>query len=138
MKNENQHTNTCSSKDSAANESCCPNTEPKQNVTLQPKWHSHKTEDGYTLEVALPGVSKDLLNVTAVEEGLQIEAIRNSSIPKSWNLIAGGRLADAYALKLRLPKDVNISKLEAKLEDGLLNLKLPLRDEAKSRRIEIN
>lgn len=110
----------------------------KSTITVEPKWHSYKTDTGYQLEVALPGVAKDKVQVTAIKEGLQIEAEREIETPDSWTIVAGGRLADAFLLKLRLPSDVDVSKLTAKHENGLLSTSLPLKEEAQTRTIEVN
>lgn len=87
------------------------------------------TEDEYKLQIVLPGFHKEEIEINIDNGILKVKAqtSREDFYKKS------------IVRKYTVPKDVNMEKVGAKLENGILSLSLPITKEEKSRRsIEIN
>ena len=106
-------------------------------VTLTPAVDVFENSQGITLWADLPGVTKDKLDVKVHDGNLYIEA--ESVVPTP----AGLRLQHAeirephFARAFSVSPDFDTSKIDANLQDGVLKLTIPRRDEARPRRIEI-
>jgi HSP20 family protein len=101
----------------------------------QPQWQSRKTEEGAVVEIALPGVSKDALELTTGSGFLKLSARRKTATTS--RLIQGPGSPDLYELGLRLAANLDGGNANAKFEDGVLTVTLPLAESAKPRRIEV-
>ena len=106
-------------------------------TTITPAVDIYEDSQGVTLWADLPGVTKDKLDVKVHDGSLSLEA--EAVVPTRENL----RLQHAevrephFARTFTLSADFDTSKIEASLQDGVLKLTIPRRDEARPRRIEI-
>lgn len=92
--------------------------------------------DAYQLIVEMPGVSKDLLSVHLEADALLLRGTRKTIDGE--RLLKNGRRADLpFEARFTLGGDVDRGKIRARLEDGLVYLKLPRREEDKPRKIEV-
>jgi HSP20 family protein len=107
-------------------------------IIQRPPLSTHEDENGVHLQVALPGVRKEDLRLSIHESNLQIQAPRSNNIPEGWKTHRDGGGAIRYELNARLTNRLDGSKAEATLEDGILKLHLPLREEAKPREIQVS
>ena len=82
----------------------------------------NEEENSYLLTVELPGFKQNHLDVTIEDNMLVINAKKDTQ---------------SYSRSVTVPRGVDVSKIEAKLEDGLLNIMLPKMPEAKPRKIAI-
>lgn len=99
-------------------------------------WNATRREDGADVEVSLPGVRKEDLELEVRGSRLVLEAKRFQ--PESGGrLIHGTAAPGTYRLELRLGGSLDGGALEAKLESGLLRLSIPLVETAKPKRIQI-
>jgi HSP20 family protein len=94
-------------------------------------------EQGFTVQMVLPGLEANQINV-AVENGmLQITGERkpDTSEDKTWYArdIAAGK----FSCSFRLPDYVDQGKSAASYKQGLLTVTFPKREQAKPRRIKI-
>jgi HSP20 family protein len=109
----------------------------ERRMTLTPAVDVFEDSQGITLWADLPGVTKDKLEVKVHDGNLYIEA--EAVVPTS----AGLRLQHAeireprFARAFSLSPDFDTSKIDANLQDGVLKLTIPRRDEARPRRIEV-
>lgn len=106
-------------------------------TTAQPVWHARKTDDGVEVEVTLPGVRKDDLELQVEGRELRLNARRHQPSGDR-RLLVGRPAPDNYALKLRLGESLEGDRLSAALKDGLLTIKVPLAVEALPKTITIN
>ena len=107
-------------------------------VTQRPRFRTVENENGAIVEVALPGVRKDDLKLTLLEDSLRIEASRNDHVPEGWKALRGETDSTRYELAIRLTRRFDGSKATAALDGGVLTVTVPLREEAKPRQIEVN
>ncbi|MGF6734816.1 HSP20 family protein [Paraburkholderia youngii] len=96
-------------------------------------------EDGLavTLWADLPGVTKDKLDIRVHDGNLSIEAEAVVPTPANLRLQHAEVREPRFARTFTLSPDFDTSKIEASLQDGVLKLTIPRREEARPRRIEV-
>jgi HSP20 family protein len=97
----------------------------------------YENESGITLLADLPGVSRDRLGVRVDGETLVIEASASTAQPEGMELIYGEAQYPSYRRQFTLSRELDSSRIEAALKDGVLKLQIPKREEARPRRIEV-
>jgi HSP20 family protein len=99
-------------------------TMPSVNIT--------ENADAYVVQVAAPGLSKELFNLQVNNRTLTIsaktESHENQETPK-YNLKEFSY--HSFSRSFRLPESVNTDGIEAKYQDGILWVNLPKKEEAK-------
>jgi HSP20 family protein len=96
-------------------------------VNFQPSCDISETDDHYLVSFDMPGVKKDDLVIEVKNNQLIISGERRRHEK------AHGKFERTF----NLPTTVNVEKIEAQYEDGVLNIALPKADAAKARTIEI-
>ncbi len=96
----------------------------------------YETENEYVIKADLPGLYKDDLDITVHDNKLEI-----SGKPRGDEIIQERKYAEFetsdYYRSFNVGNDINNSAISAALNDGVLTLKLPKRDEIKPRKIQI-
>jgi Molecular chaperone (small heat shock protein) len=96
-----------------------------------------ENESGITLLADLPGVARDRLGVRVDGENLLIEAVASVPQPQDMQLVYGEAQYPSYRRQFTLSRELDASRIEASLKDGVLKLAIPKLEEAKPRRIEV-
>lgn len=94
-------------------------------------------ESGITLLADLPGVAREHLGVRVDGDSLFIEATAAASGPLDMELIWGEAQIPSYRRQFTLSRELDASRIEAGLKDGVLRLTIPKLEEARPRRIEV-
>ncbi|MCM2253473.1 MAG: Hsp20/alpha crystallin family protein [Ramlibacter sp.] len=94
-------------------------------------------ESGITLLADLPGVSRDRLGVRVDGESLILEATASTAQPENMQLVYGEAHYPSYRRQFTLSRELDTSRIEATLKDGVLRLGIPKMEEAKPRRIDV-
>lgn len=92
---------------------------------------------GITLLADLPGVTREGLTVRVDGDSLQIEGTVAAAGPQNLELVHGEAQVPAYRRRFTLSRELDTSRIEAQLKDGVLRLAIPKAEEAKPRRIEV-
>jgi HSP20 family protein len=111
--------------------------QPTHRITLTPAVDIYEDSQGVTLWADLPGVTKDKLDVKVHDSSLSIEAEAVVTTPANLRLQHAEVREPHFARTFTLSPDFDTSKIEASLQDGVLKLTIPRRDEARPRRIEV-
>ena len=116
-----------------------PDTErtPENLAALLPPVDIYEDETGFTLTADLPGVSKERLGVKVNGDNLLIEGEVSVPAPQGMELLYAEVLASSYRRSFTLSRELDASKIEANLKDGVLKLRIPKAEEARPRKIEI-
>ncbi|GJH12781.1 Hsp20/alpha crystallin family protein [Caballeronia sp. EK] len=109
----------------------------QRRITLTPPVDIFENSQGVTLWADLPGVTKDRLDVKVHDGSLYIEAEAMVPMPAGLRLQHAEIRRPHFARAFSLGVDLDASKIDANLKDGVLKLTIPRRDEARPRRIEI-
>jgi HSP20 family protein len=106
--------------------------------TWKPPVDVYETDDAIVLQVELPGVSKDAVNVELHEHTLRLsgERTREPALKGGQYQREEGRYA-AFQRAFRLPTIVDQGKVQARYKNGVLALRLPKRDAARPQGIPI-
>ena len=99
---------------------CSPST---QNRVRSANWHVITTDSGWNIEVELPGLTKEDLNIEIDSDMLKIEELDEEN--------------KFSALKFKIPKDSIKDNISAKMENGILNVSIP-KEEINSDKRSIN
>jgi len=96
-------------------------------------------EDGDTFEIRaeVPGIAKDDLNISIQGNYLEISGSRSVDTPEGYKVHRSERVESTFSRSFILPDDVDAEKVEAKLKDGVLYLKLAKSEAAKPKQITI-
>jgi HSP20 family molecular chaperone IbpA len=111
--------------------------QPVRRMTLTPAVDVFEDSQGITLWADLPGVTKDKLEVKVHDGNLYIEAEAVVPTPAGLRLQHAEIREPRFARAFSLSPDFDTSKIDANLQDGVLKLTIPRRDEARPRRIEV-
>ena len=94
-------------------------------------------DSGITLLADLPGVSRDRPGVRVDGETLLIEATAATVGPQDMQLIYGEAQVPSYRRQFTLSRELDATRIDAQLKEGVLRLVIPKSEQAKPRRIEI-
>ena len=93
--------------------------------------------DGYTLEVEMPGVNKDGLDISI--ENNELTIIGRRSLPKiEGTLIHHESRPENFRRTFELDPSIDADKISAKIEQGLVTLTLPKAEYVKPRKITVS
>src|SRR5215468_4191070 len=96
-----------------------------------------EADNGYTLEVEMPGVIKDGLDVSVENNELTIVGRRSLPIVEG-TLIHHESRPENFRRTLELDPSIDANKISAKVEQGLVTLTLPKAEHVKPRKITIS
>lgn len=103
-----------------------------RSLKVMPRTNIMEKEDSYSVEMLVPGFSKDdfnlnvendLLIVSAQKEENKEEKSANKIIFREYNV-------QSFERSFTLSNDVDSNKIEASYENGILNLMIPKKKEA--------
>ncbi|MGH9488795.1 MAG: Hsp20/alpha crystallin family protein [Terriglobales bacterium] len=95
-----------------------------------------ETEQAYLLDLDLPGVKREELDIQVDQETVTIKGERKlTAEPEAYHRVE--RPYGSFSRMFLLPEFVNPAGIEAKLNDGVLHLVLPRREEAKAKQIQV-
>lgn len=91
-----------------------------------------ETDESFKIELAVPGYKKDAFKVEVHERNLTISAEEKSeNEEKTENYIRKEYNFGSFSRSFRLPHTVDSDKIEAVYNDGVLNIVIPKKEEAK-------
>lgn len=104
----------------------------------EPQTNIVEKDDNYLVSVELPGVSKDDVKITMVDNALTIKGEKNQ-IDKvdEKNYYRIERNFGAFQRTFRLKEQVDINKIHATFKDGILTIDLVKKEEVKPKEITI-
>ncbi len=93
---------------------------------------------GITLLADMPGVSKDNLELKVEGEALLIEGGMQQRTPEGLEAIYAEVRVPRFRRSFTLSRELDTTRIEANLKDGVLNLRIPKQAHAQPRRITVN
>jgi HSP20 family molecular chaperone IbpA len=96
-----------------------------------------ENEASITLLADLPGATRDQLHVRVDGDNLVLEATATTTGPENMELVYGEAQCPAYRRQFTLSRELDASRIEAQLRDGVLRLTIPKAEEARPRRIQV-
>lgn len=100
---------------------------------------AYRRQDSFLLQLDLPGVSPDSIDLTVEENVLTISAERPAP-PKGEDVesVIAERTFGTFSRQVVLGKTLDAERIEANYENGVLTVAIPVAEQAKPRRIEVS
>lgn len=90
------------------------------------------------LRFDVPGVSPEKIDITVEHGVLTVSATREETKTEGEEQFVRERYVGSVTRRIRLSENLDAAAIEATHSDGVLELRIPVREEAKPRKIEVN
>lgn len=97
----------------------------------------YETAEGFILQVPMPGVNPDAVEITAQQDTLSLKWETKTQIPENATTHWSGFTTGQYQQSFTLPAPINAERAEASYENGVLTLSLPKAEHAKARTVKV-
>ena len=91
-------------------------------------------EDAYVVTAYVPGLTADQLNIQVLEDTVSVEG---EYLADENQYLLSELPAGAFRRTLRLPTELDADKAEAKIDNGVLTLRLPKAESARPKVIKV-
>jgi len=108
---------------------------PATETILRPAVDIFEDAEGVTLYADIPGVSKERLSVHVDQKTLHVEATAQPASGSQPDALQSA--STRYRRSFALGRELETDRIEAKVKDGVLTLRIPKRAENRPRKIEI-
>lgn len=98
----------------------------------------YQSGDAFEMRLEVPGMDKDALDIKIQGNYLEIAGKREQDVPEGYKVHKTERLNGTFSRSFTLPDDVDSTRVEATLKNGVLYLTLPKSEAAKPRQITIS
>ncbi len=95
-----------------------------------------ETDDSYVVEIDLPGVKRDEVDIQLTDRQLTVSG-EVTEKERTGILRRRTRRVGRFQYSVTLPADVDADGVSARLDDGVLTVRVPKAEQAKPRRIPI-
>ncbi len=105
---------------------------------IKPLYEARETDEAWGLQVYLPGVAREGLDISAEEGLITIRGRRDWKAPAGWTLVYRESADAPYELVLQHDNSIDVEKIHAELKDGVLRVSLPKSEAVKPRKIAVS
>jgi HSP20 family molecular chaperone IbpA len=109
----------------------------ERRAAMMPPVDVVEDDGGITLTADLPGVSNEKLAIRVEGDTLLVEGELALDLPEGMEAAYAEIQVPRYRRAFTLSRDLDTSKCEAALKDGVLKLRIPKAEQAQPRRIEV-
>ncbi len=113
-------------------------SEQDQQRAVLPAVDVFEDESGITLLADMPGVPKDKLELKLEGDALLIEGTVQAQTPEGLEALYAEVRVPRYRRSFTLSRELDTSKIDANLKDGVLTLRIPKQTHAQPRRIVVS
>jgi HSP20 family molecular chaperone IbpA len=104
---------------------------------IRPPVDIFEDSTGITVLADMPGVTRERLDIHVDNDTLSIEGRSEITMPEGMEALHADVRSTRYERSFTLSSELEGGKVEARLKDGVLTLRIPKREEHKPRRIEV-
>lgn len=104
---------------------------------LTPRVDVLEDETGITLLADMPGVARESLEVKVENDSLLLEGAVSAETPQAMEPTYAEVRVPRYRRTFTLSRELDTSRIEAQLKDGVLKLRIPKQEQAQPRRISV-
>jgi HSP20 family protein len=94
-------------------------------------------ENDVTLRLDVPGIDRDAIDVTVDRGILSVTVRRLQERTENDKFFVRERTMGTFTRRLRLPENLNADAVEASYDNGVLEVRIPVLEQAKPRKIEV-
>ena len=106
----------------------------KSNYMTVPRANTIKTENGYSIEMAAPGFSRDEFELDIDRNTLTVSVNTEDTADYEKNVTVREYKFQSFTRSWVLPETANIDGIEARYEAGILYIDVPVEAERRSRK----
>jgi HSP20 family protein len=99
---------------------------------------AYRDGEDFIVQFDLPGVSSDAIDLTVERNALTVHAQRQRSDSDDVELLIGERPYGTFRRQLFLGETLDSERLQAEYVDGVLTLRVPVKEQAKPRRVNVS
>ncbi len=104
--------------------------------TITPATDIFETEDKYTISMEMPGITKENLDITMDDERLIVSGKTSETCQDGYNF--SEFRACSFERTFQTGGEIDRNSIEARLEDGVLEINLSKSEEVKPKKITVN
>jgi HSP20 family protein len=93
--------------------------------------------DVFVLEFDLPGVRSETIDIDVERNVLTVRAER-STANGDWEMLASERPQGLFSRQLVLGENLDLEKIDAAYDAGVLRLRIPVAEKAKPRKVQVS
>lgn len=113
-------------------------SESRSEFVLAPDVDIYEDSEGICVQADMPGVSRDRLDIQANKDSLTIEGEAQIDLPEDMEAVYADVRSTRFRRSFALSAELDTDKIDARVKDGVLTVRIPKRAEAKPRKIEVN
>ena len=98
---------------------------------------AYRHGDVVTVDLDLPGVDPDSIDVQVERGELRIQATRRSTAPEGAHFLVRERPDATLGRRIVLGDALDVEAVDADYVDGVLSIRMPLRETARTRHIDV-
>lgn len=114
-----------------------PQDAQERELAVTPDVDVFEDSAGITLLADMPGVPKELLELKVEGDTLLIEGAVQAQTPDGLEALYAEVRVPRYRRSFTLSRELDTTRIEAQLRDGVLNLRIPKQVHAQPRRIAV-
>jgi HSP20 family protein len=99
---------------------------------------AYRHDGRFVVNLDLPGVDADSIDLTVEQNVLTIHAERRAPMDDGAERVVGERTYGTFSRQLFLGETLDVESLTADYDAGVLTIEIPVAEQAKPRRIQIN
>jgi HSP20 family protein len=99
---------------------------------------AYRLGDNFVVELDLPGVDLNSVDLTVERNVLSIDAARRPSHGENTEMLVAERPHGVFSRQLFLGEALDTDRVEASYHDGVLSLRIPVAEQAKPRKVTIS
>jgi len=99
---------------------------------------AYRRGDRFLIHLDLPGVDPSTVDLTVEKNVLQIHAERSWPREEGDEVVVAERLQGSFTRQLFLGEGLDPDRIEATFDQGVLTVTIPVAEQAKPRKVEIN
>jgi HSP20 family protein len=108
-----------------------------QSTGFGPSSNLYETPERYIMQVVLPGVQVDSLQITAHQNVVTLQGTAGVAAPEGTQAIWVGLGGGEFREQVTLPSEVDADTASADYQDGILTLTLPKAEQARVKTIKL-
>ncbi len=97
----------------------------------------YETNDEIVLMAEMPGVDEKTIDVVLDNDVLTIRGQVASEIPEGYELVYSEYEVGDFERSFTINESIDVDKIEARYQNGVLNVRLPKAEPAKAKKIEV-
>jgi HSP20 family protein len=98
---------------------------------------AYRADDTFFIDIDLPGVDPASIDITVDGKVLTVRAERGRTGREGVRYLIAERPVGVFSRQVQLSDKLDTDRLEARYEQGVLTLRIPVLEERKPRRIEV-